>query len=148
MCFNLSKLSRYMFLTISYISNLSQKLTSEDIERLFVDTKEFNNTNDIRGILICSDQTFFQIIEGHYELIKSLFEKIQQDNRHYNILKILETKSTIRRYARFNSRYITYYKEEANTELIKFLESNNENMPDQKLHSLIVYQSKILMNMH
>lgn len=136
-----------MFLTISYISSVSEKLTNEDIETLFIDTKEFNNVNDIRGILLYSDQTFFQIIEGQYDVIKSLFDKIQQDYRHYNILKILETKSTERRYSRFNSKYITYNKEEANIELIKFLELNNENMPDQKLHSLIVYQSKILLNM-
>ncbi len=135
-----------MFLTISYLSSASQRLTDEDIETLMVDTKTFNNENNIKGILIYSDHTFFQIMEGEYHTITSLFERIEKDNRHYGILKILETKCDQRRYDRFNSHYITYNKNRAKTELLKFLEINNDHMPDKRLHDLIVYQSKVLLN--
>ncbi|MBQ4822451.1 BLUF domain-containing protein [Aquimarina sp. MMG016] len=137
-----------MLLTICYISNASEKLKSEDIEMLMVETKAFNNANNIGGILIYSDLTFFQIIEGEYDLIKSLFKKIEQDYRHYNVLKILETKSTKMRYERFNSKYITYHREEANIELQKFLEIDDNNMSDHELHNLVVYQSKVLSNIY
>ena len=135
-----------MFLTISYISSASEKLSIEDIETLMMDTKLFNNQNNIKGILIYVNQTFFQVIEGEYHIIKALFKRIEQDYRHYNILKILEKKSTISRYDRFSDNYITYYSEKASEKLLKFLELNCEDMPNQKLHDFIVYQSKVLLN--
>jgi len=137
-----------MFLTISYISSASQILTSKDIEMLIIDAKVFNNNNNIGGILIYTNQTFFQTIEGEYEDIISLFKKIKSDNRHYGILKILETKSLTRRYERFNSNYIEHQSEKATTELLKFLEIKEEHISDPKLHDLIIYQSKVLLNIH
>ncbi len=135
-----------MYLTISYISNVSETLTQEGVETVMMETKMNNNSLDIRGILICVDQTFFQIIEGECDSIRSLYKKIEEDDRHYNLIKILETKTEKRRYKRFNSNYITYNNDSANIELIKFLETNIEDMTDKKLHDLIVYQSKILLN--
>jgi len=135
-----------MFLTISYISNASDKLTVEDVEALMVDVKIFNDENNIKGILIYSDNTFFQIIEGEYHQILSLFERIKKDIRHYGILKILERKCDQSRYDRFNGHYITYNNNKANAELLRFLEINSDHMPDQKLHNLIVYQFKVLLS--
>ncbi|KZS41118.1 hypothetical protein AWE51_23495 [Aquimarina aggregata] len=59
-----------MFLTISYVSSASEKLTIEDIEMLMIDTKVNNNRNNIRGILVYIDRNFFQIIEGEYHISK------------------------------------------------------------------------------
>lgn len=137
-----------MYLTISYISNASEHLKSEDIEMMMIETERCNINNNIRGILVYSDQAFFQVLEGEYRKVMSLFEKIEKDSRHYNVLKILETKSSESRYKKFSSKYITFYKEKATMEIVKFLDNNEEHMPDRKLHNLIVYQSKILANMY
>lgn len=137
-----------MFLTISYVSNVSDQLTKEDIKQLMMKIKRDNNSKNIRGILIYVNKTFFQIIEGEYTQIKSLYGKIKTDGRHQHILKILEKKSTTRRYRNFNSNYITYCNERPSADLLNFLESNNHNMPDKKLSDLIVYQSKVLLNMY
>jgi len=137
-----------MFLTISYISNAVSGLTSDDIETLMVDTKLFNNQHNIRGILIYVDQTFSQIIEGEYDKTMSLFKRIEKDNRHYNVLKMLETKSTQRKFERFNGNYITYNSQQASAEFLKFLEVDNESLADQNLHDLIVCQSKVLLNQY
>ncbi len=152
--FGISFVARYvlpklesMFLTISYISNVSNNLTNEDIESILIGAKKFNDQNDIKGILIYSDQTFFQIIEGEYNKTLALFRRIEKDYRHYGILRILQTKCSQRRYHRFNSHYITYNRNRANTELMKFIEINNNNMPEKKLHNLILHQSRVLSNM-
>ncbi|SHI76721.1 BLUF domain-containing protein [Aquimarina spongiae] len=136
-----------MFLTICYISNASEKLTDQDIETLLLDAKVFNNQNNISGILIYSDFTFFQVIEGEYNIIKSLFERIEQDYRHYNILKILEIKSEKKEYHKYNTNFITHNKKKANQELLKVIE-NNQHIFSQKLHNFIVYQSKSLMSIY
>ncbi|KZS41119.1 hypothetical protein AWE51_23500 [Aquimarina aggregata] len=59
----------------------------------------------------------------------------------------METKSLHRKYKRFNSNYITSCSEEASYSLLKFLEISNEDIPDLRLHDLIVDQSKALLNM-
>jgi len=136
-----------MFLTISYVSNAPVELASGDIEALMIDVKEFNDTNNISGILIYSDFSFFQVIEGEFSIVKSLFDRIKQDYRHYNVLKILEVTSIKRRFHRYNTKFITHHKNKASTELLKLIQHNNDNMIDQKLHSLVIYQSKTLMNL-
>ncbi len=137
-----------MFLTISYLSNASYQLTDEDIDALMINTKDFNDANNISGILIYSDLTFFQVLEGENNIIVSLFEKIKQDYRHYNILKILEIKSNKRRFNRYYTNFITHHNKSATKELTKLLENTNEYMLDHKLHSLVVYQSRALMNLY
>lgn len=132
-----------MFLTISYLSCAVDDLKNEDIQALMNETREFNNSNDIKGVLIYSDKTFFQIIEGKYDRVKSLFRKILKDSRHYAVLKILERKSINRQYVRFTNNYITYNSEKTNQDLLKFLEENKKHLGNDSFHNLILYQAKM-----
>ena len=132
-----------MFLTISYLSSASDQLKDEDIQALMTETRAFNNANNIKGVLIYSDKTFFQIIEGEYDRVKSLFRKILKDSRHHAVLKILERKSIKRQYVRFTNNFITYNSEQANQDLLKFLDKNRRAMNNDNLHNLILYESKM-----
>jgi len=134
-----------MFLTISYISNVSHKLSKEEIEIILSDAKTNNNNNGISGILIYADTTFFHTLEGEHDKIVALFKKIEDDDRHYNVLKLMETKSSKRRYNRFTSKYIVGNTQKASSEFIKFLEINIDNMADRKLHDLIISRSNMLL---
>ena len=136
-----------MYLTISYLSNASSELSHEEIENLMTDTKYFNDSNNISGILVYSDFTFFQVLEGESNMITTLFEKIKNDKRHYNVLKILEITSQNRRYYRYTTKFIVSYTNKALHELVKILENTDESIKDKNLHSLILYQSKILSSL-
>ncbi|WP_159090807.1 BLUF domain-containing protein [Aquimarina aquimarini] len=128
--------------TISYISNASQ-LSPEEIEEVLINAKINNNKKGINGVLIYVNETFFQVIEGSQHLVETLFEKIQKDQRHFNVLKVFETKTCEKKFSRFNSNYITFNEESATVELLKFLDTGKENNPD--LHNVIVNQAKILL---
>ena len=136
-----------MFLTISYLSSASEMLSNDDIVALMTETKDFNDANKISGILIYSDHTFFQVLEGDFNVVKPLYNKIQEDYRHYNVFKILETKSSERKYHRYGTKFLTLQNNEAATNLQKLIAYNDEHVSDQKLHSLVVYQSSRLMNL-
>ena len=137
-----------MFLTICYLSSASENLTLEGIKGLMENVKMFNDTNTVGGILIYSDHTFFQVIEGKHDTVTALFNRIKKDNRHYNILKILEITSMEKKFRKYSTNFITHYKKEASAELLTLLQSQEFEGPGQKLHNLIIYQSKVLFKMY
>ena len=77
---------------ISYVSTASESLTEDLVKNLLTFTEVENNSKNITGILLFSGGNFFQVIEGKKSVILNLFEKIKNDNRHFNIIKIFENK--------------------------------------------------------
>jgi len=75
---------------ISYVSTASRNLEEEKIENILRISEENNNKNNITGLLLFSEGNFFQIIEGRKEEIAELYNKIEKDSRHHNIIKIFE----------------------------------------------------------
>lgn len=74
---------------IVYVSNASEDLEKNQINEILNNSKKWNNDNDITGLLLFSGGNFFQIIEGEKKTIIELFQNIQSDNRHHNIMQIL-----------------------------------------------------------
>ena len=75
---------------ISYVSTASSKLNENNIEEILNRSEDKNNKKDITGLLLFSEGNFFQIIEGEEKMVKNLFQKIKEDQRHYNIIKLFE----------------------------------------------------------
>lgn len=44
-----------------------------------------NNSGKVTGVLLYSSKKFVQYLEGEYQNIKGLYEKIKKDSRHYNV---------------------------------------------------------------
>lgn len=66
-----------------------------EVRSILNDACEFNDKNDITGLLIYSEGNFFQLIEGEKELIKELYyDKIRKDPRHNNLISFVETDIT------------------------------------------------------
>lgn len=77
-----------MLHTIYYISKSKPNFSFFEQQRLFLQTKENNDTLNISGALIHYDLSFLQILEGEDSIIIPLFEKIKCDNRHQDIIEI------------------------------------------------------------
>jgi len=120
--------------TISYISNCA-KLEREEIEELLIDTMTNNNRIGIGGILIYSNDTFFQIIEGFAKDVDRLFTKIELDKRHFNVFKFFDRKVSIKKFKRFSFNYIIDNDEMVSNELMKLLEvgDNFEEVTHERL---------------
>ena len=78
-----------MRFAISYVSTAND-LGNKEIEEILYNSEDSNNKRDITGLLLYSEGNFFQIIEGEKEKIRDLYQKIQNDNRHRNLIKIFE----------------------------------------------------------
>ena len=75
---------------ISYVSTASSHLEDSEIDKILHHSEKYNNQEDLTGLLLYSEGNFFQILEGEKEKTQSLFNKIQKDNRHKNIIKLFE----------------------------------------------------------
>ena len=91
---------------LTYCSIASNNLKQKDILKILAKSKEHNKKNNITGCLLYHNHEFLQIIEGEEEHILKVFEKIQQDKRHDQIILLEQGKKTNRLFENWN---MTYY---------------------------------------
>ena len=115
-----------MLYTISYVST-SKKLSDFQINELLCISKLKNDDLNITGILMHSDQNFFQIIEGEKKIILNLYQKIEKDVRHFNLIKIFDRPIQIPSFKNFQSSYITVRGKKDHVELQQFLKQEKAN---------------------
>jgi hypothetical protein len=77
-----------------YVSTARQGLTNADIEKLAVDAQAFNTQNDLTGLLLYSGTHFMQILEGNYDVLNPLLNRIIDDDRHSDVRVIMGAPAT------------------------------------------------------
>jgi len=73
---------------ISYVSTAERSLSETEIRQILNDSEINNNKQNITGLLLYSEGNFFQIIEGDQKQIVQLYETIEDDSRHFNVIKL------------------------------------------------------------
>lgn len=73
---------------ISYVSTAERSLSETEIRQILNDSEVNNNKQNITGLLLYSEGNFFQIIEGDQKQIVQLYETIEDDSRHFNVIKL------------------------------------------------------------
>lgn len=88
-------------LELTYVSEPVQEMSFLGLTRLLYHSYLRNTKLGITGVLIFENNQFGQVIEGPEDVIKSLWEKIQQDDRHNNIRLIEEKVITSRSFKKW-----------------------------------------------
>lgn len=83
---------------VAYISTASNDWAKEDLKILLEKSRAKNTEKGISGLLLYEDRDFIQILEGKKEVVMKLFEKISQDQRHCNVIKLFEGESPNRQF--------------------------------------------------
>lgn len=73
-----------------YVSFASKSLTEKELEGLLTEIREKNAQQNVTGLLLYNDLNFIQVIEGATGTIHNLFNAIERDSRHNNVVKLLE----------------------------------------------------------
>ena len=73
-----------------YYSVASPSLTKADVSDILGVSQKNNSRKDITGCLLYYSDAFIQILEGDPKVIESIFAKIEEDNRHYNVRRVYE----------------------------------------------------------
>lgn len=71
-----------------YTSTRKPSCTAEEIDNILQSCQKNNGKNDITGVLLYSDKHFIQYLEGDYQTVISLYDKIKEDDRHTGVRMI------------------------------------------------------------
>ncbi len=71
-----------------YVSTRTPICTDAEIQKILASCTKNNSSLDITGVLLYSNTNFVQYIEGEYQGIISLYDKIKNDDRHKSAVLI------------------------------------------------------------
>jgi acylphosphatase len=71
---------------ILYLSSARPELTEDELLKILYESQQRNSERGITGLLLHSDGNIIQVIEGEKTAVESLFEKIERDTRHHQIM--------------------------------------------------------------
>lgn len=93
----------------------------QDLRDILTEARNFNDLNQICGVLYYADNAFFQCLEGEQELVERLFEKIKNDQRHYNVKWLCTYSIEKNSFQRWSMKYV-----QRNTNIESFFLSMGE----------------------
>lgn len=77
-------------LQMLYVSGSSEQMSNDDIQKILAVSRRNNLRDGITGMLLWADGVFIQILEGEADTVRSVFRRIESDNRHRNVMVVLE----------------------------------------------------------
>jgi hypothetical protein len=106
---------------ISYVSTANPALSESEIHKALDFSKNWNNDNNITGILLYSRGNFFQVLEGDEQLLKSLFSRIKADERHKDVITIFQKSIPIVKFDGYEAEFISLDNRDNFTEMDSYL---------------------------
>jgi hypothetical protein len=98
---------------IVYVSFSRNQLSELELDLLLSEIRPKNLANGVTGLLLYNDEIFIQVIEGETNTIRTLYNRLQKDHRHTNIVKILEEKIDQRSFPEWSMGYQKLSKEDS-----------------------------------
>lgn len=103
-----------MVFQITYSSVAKPGLSISEIEEIITQATQYNAAHDITGCLIYNNGYFLQILEGEKQLVMTLLNKIELDDRHDHFTILSEGQTNFRT---FNEWAMAYYHNPLNAHL-------------------------------
>jgi hypothetical protein len=82
-----------------YASSADSKMSDAELRAILERARAVNSQLDITGILLHTEGSYFQVLEGDAEAIDSLYAKIGHDKRHTNVVLIVREPIASRSFA-------------------------------------------------
>ena len=81
---------------ISYLSRFAESTTLTDVDAILTVSQRRNQEVDVTGILMVSNNSFFQILEGESDAVEETWNRIRGDRRHRDVILLSDTERTQR----------------------------------------------------
>ena len=75
---------------VFYRSQARPGLSQTDLNALLDWSRRYNTAHGLTGLLLYSDERFVQVLEGSETAVRTLFPRIQQDERHTQVVTLSE----------------------------------------------------------
>jgi hypothetical protein len=73
-----------------YASAATRDLSTAELAALLASARSTNERLGLTGILLLSEGSFFQVLEGDPDVVRTLYAAIEDDPRHAMVTKIIE----------------------------------------------------------
>lgn len=98
-----------------YASVATQNFGSVELSELLQQSRESNKRLGLTGILLFSDNSFFQVLEGEPITVEQLFGKIMADKRHTQVTLIIKEPIPKRSFESWSMGFSNVSQEELST---------------------------------
>ena len=92
---------------IVYFSSWTEPFREEDLSTVLEQSRRNNNKTGITGVILYVRGNVIQVLEGEKEAINTLYQRIERDQRHTNIIPVLNRPITQRLFAAWSMGYET-----------------------------------------
>ena len=83
---------------IAYKSEARRDLTLQDLDRLLLDARTFNETAGVTGVLLYHAGSFFQFFEGPEQGVQAAYARICRATSHSDLVELLNAPSRERQF--------------------------------------------------
>jgi hypothetical protein len=90
---------------LCYASAATRQFNKQDIVNLLLQSRAKNARLGVSGMLLYVAPSFFQILEGERAVVASLYDTIVRDQRHGDVLKLIEEPIEKRAFADWTMGY-------------------------------------------
>ncbi len=92
---------------IVYSSASSEKMPKSKLYQILRQARLGNAKRGVTGILVFADNTFFQVLEGQEDVVRSLMQKITPDKRHRDVKIIFEGQVAAPAFSSWEMAYVS-----------------------------------------
>ena len=86
---------------IVYVSTAVKLMHENQLFDILHNSRQHNAALNISGVLLYSEGTFIQVLEGKDGIIDALYLRIQADQRHKNVIKLIDEPITEKSFAQW-----------------------------------------------
>jgi hypothetical protein len=119
-----------------YVSTAKRLLNDDELLDILKVARAKNKENNITGMLLYSQGTFIQVLEGEKASVDRIFKNIELDNRHKNIIILINGTINERNFADWSMAFASV---NANTlqEFEGFLNPSDPNFLGNNNHTTV-----------
>jgi len=121
---------------LAYISTAVNLMSDEQLLSILKTARNRNSEHHVTGVLLYSEGTFIQALEGEQGEVDKIFEAIEADNRHKNIIKLIDKALDIRNFPDWSMGFATINQHQAH-EIAGFLTSTGDIMNSGNNRALV-----------
>ncbi len=91
--------------SIVYASSANKELEEDELQEILREARSNNESAGISGLLLYANGNFLQVLEGEQESVMDLVHRIERDNRHHGIIRLMEFTSNERSFPDWSMGY-------------------------------------------
>ncbi|TSD67437.1 BLUF domain-containing protein [Inquilinus sp. KBS0705] len=121
---------------IVYLSTAVKLMSDADLIDILRVARAQNAENRISGVLLYSEGTFLQVLEGDDANVNAIYANIQKDKRHKNLITLLDEPISQKSFSDWSMGFSSPQQEKVN-QLVGFLTSTDKITADTNTSAAI-----------